>query len=68
MFPFLQKANDFSKAKISSQKVENSMVFSDFLNGYSLFLFIHEVFYAHILLSIFFVLHKKLCCVNKKLL
>ena len=34
MFPFLQKANDFSKAKISSQTVENSMVFSDFLNGY----------------------------------
>ena len=66
MFPFLQKANDFSKAKISSQKVKNSMVFSDFLNRYSLFLFIHDVFYAHILLSIFFrVAQKTMLCQQK---
>ena len=55
MFPFLQKATDSSKARRSSQKVENkSMVFLDFANRYRIrFLFTHDIRYAHILLSIF---------------
>ena len=44
------------------------MASSDFLNGY-IFLFIHDVRYAHILYMLHkkcYVLHKKLFCVNKK--
>ena len=57
MFLFLQKATDFSKAKISSQKVEKGMVFLDVLNGYRI---------CVCLLTIFFMLtfcfqHSLLC-------
>ena len=50
---------DFSKARNSSQKVENSMDFQIFLMAAHLFLFIHDVPYAHIRQ------HKKILCCTK---
>ena len=47
------------------------MELSDFPNGYTFISLSHDIFYAHILLSILLLfersseLDKKLCCVNK---
>ena len=55
-------AFDFSKARKSSQKVENNMAHSDFLNGSNLFLFIHDIYHPHIPLSILSFLKEVTCC------
>ena len=62
-------AFDFSKARKLSQKVENSMALSDFVNVYTCFYLI-TIFFTLTLCTCctknYYVLYKKLCCVNKK--